>query len=272
MIEILLAKKLGKPVMFLANSVGPMLQYDLYTRKTLPLIDSIMVRDGKSYTWKLLQSYGMSQMIAGADDLFFAGDMYTEEYTEIKDNDYVIIEIMMWIKRAVKGEDFVLKSLSEFINWLVEKEHKNIMLINFDLYDNTAKSAIAKLVSESKHSSNIKTCTEIHNMYDVFSLYRNCSYSLSFKYHPVILALGNSKPCTGIITDNDGYYESKLKGAFETCGINPSKNVLAIDSITGALLIDTYQQTKNITCSKEMRSKLFAVRTNYMQKILSYLE
>lgn len=272
MIEILLAKRLGKHVIFLANSVGPMFQYDKYTRETLPLIDSIMVRDGKLYTWKLLESYGISQMVTGADDLFFASDMYTEEYNSHQEENYIIIEVMAWIERARKGIDFAIKSLSEFIDYIIENEHKNIVLINFDLNDSSAKYAITKLVRESKHNRNITAHKEIHNMYEVFSLYRNCSYSLSFKYHPVILALGNSKPCAGVITDNDGYYESKLKGAFETCELDSSKHVFHIDDLTGERLIETYKQTKNIICSAQVRSNLLAGRKSYINKIMSYLD
>ena len=271
MIEIILAKRMNKPVFFLANSVGPMMQYDKYTREVLPMVDSIMLRDGKLYSWKLLENYDMTQVKTGADDLFFAGDAYTEYYQTKNHDDYVMIEIMFMIRRAKKGADFIINSLKNFTDWLIEKQHKKIVLINFDINDGFAKQAINKIFQASNHKESIKTFTEIHSMYEVFELYKNCSYSLSFKYHPVILSLGNSRPCAGIITDDDGYYESKLKGAFMSCELDPSKNVFHIDELTLEKLIETYQQTQNIICSPEVRSNLLTGRKEYLQEILSCL-
>lgn len=266
MAEIQLAKKMNKPVIFMSNSVGPMARYDRYTRETLPLADYIMIRDGKKFSWKLLNDYGVTKKINGPDDLFDACDRYSKN-TYANEEEYVMIEIMAWIARAPKGADFVIKVLAQFINYLIEVENKKICLINFDKEDIIAKKAISSLFSMIKKPDKMQAMYEISNMYEVFEWYKDCSYSLSFKYHPVILALGSGKPCSAIITDDDGYYKSKLEGAFMNCNMDEKTHVMHISDMNFEKLKELYITTKEQVCDESVKKNLYHIREKYLKSI-----
>ena len=265
MAEIRLAKKINKPVVFMSNSVGPMAKYDCYTRETLPLVDYMMVRDGREFSWKLLEDYGIKNKINGPDDLFNVCDQYCKKQKD--EEDYVMIEIMGWIKRAPKGKEYVINVLTQFINYLMEEENKNIRLINLDKSDILAKRAIASLFSEVNNPDRMKAMYEINNMYEVFEWYNGCSYSFSFKYHPVILALGAGKPCSAIITDEDGYYKSKLEGAFMNCGMDGTKHVMHIRDLNYQTLKELYGRTKYQVCDVNIKKGLNLIRKQYLKSI-----
>lgn len=266
MAEIQLAKKLNKPVIFMSNSVGPMARYDRYTRETLPLVDYMMVRDGKEFSWRLLEDYGVTKKINGPDDLFDACAKYSKNNSTYEDQ-YVIIEIMAWINRAPRGVDFVIKVLAQFINYLIEEENKKIRLINFDKEDIIAKKTMSDLFSLVKEPEKMQAMYEISNMYEVFEWYNGCSYSLSFKYHPVILALGAGKPCSAIITDDDGYYKSKLEGAFMNCNMDAKIHVIHISDMNVENLKKLYIATKELVCDEAVKKNLYHIREEYLKSI-----
>lgn len=266
MAEIQLAKKIDKPVVFMSNSVGPMARYDRYTRETLPLVDYIMIRDGKQFSWKLMDDYCVTKKINGPDDLFDACDKYCENKLSSKDK-YLMIEIMAWINRAPQGEKYVIKVLAQFINYLIEEENIKVRLINFDKWDVVAKKAISALTSMIKQPEKMKAMYEISNMYEVFEWYEGCCYSLSFKYHPVILALGAGKPCSAIITDNDGYYKSKLEGAFLNCNMDAKKHVIHINDLSFENLKKLYIVTKELVCDNKVKQNLYHIREEYLKSI-----
>lgn len=265
MIEIRLAKMMQIPVVFLANSVGPMKLYDRFTRETLPLVDSIMVRDGREFSWKVLDDYGVLQKLNGPDDLFNACDLYCLESTD--SDDFVIIEIMAWIQRAPKGEKYIISVLAGFIDYLTIEENKKIRLINFDKWDIVAKESIRELFSIVKHPEMMEAMYEIESMYQVFEWFKQCSFSLSFKYHPVILALGAGKPCAAVIADNDGYYLSKLKGAFMNCNMNAEEHVIHISELTISSAKELYLKTKESICSSKTKDNLHQIRNDYLISI-----
>lgn len=266
MAEIQLAKKMNKPVIFMANSVGPMARYDSYTRETLPLVDHIMVRDGKNFSWKLLDDYCVTKKINGPDDLFDACDKYSKNQLDCED-DYVIIEIMAWISRAPKGVNFVIKVLTQYIDYLMEEEKKNVRLINFDKGDILAKRVMSALFARIKQPEKMSAMYEISSMYEVFEWYKACSYSLSFKYHPAILALGSGKSCSAIITDDDGYYKSKLEGAFMNCDMDAKTHVMHINDMNFENLKKLYINTKELICDDSVKKNLFHIRKEYLKAI-----
>jgi polysaccharide pyruvyl transferase WcaK-like protein len=265
MAEVRIAKSLNIPVVFLSNSVGPMSNYDIYTRETLPQVDYIMVRDGKRFSWSLLNDYGVDRKINGPDDLFNACDKYGMLNNDKED--YVIIEIMAWIDRAPSGKNFVINILAQFIDYLIKVERKKVKLINFDKSDVIAKNAIRDVLNIVEEPQKITAVYEIDNMYEVFDLYKNCCYSLSFKYHPVILAVGAGKPCAAIITDDDGYYKSKLEGAFMNCGMDEKKHVMHIDALTYEKIIKMYLETQYDVCDERIRKELLHTRSTYLESI-----
>ena len=107
-------------------------------------------------------------------------------------------------------------------------------------------------------------------MYEMFGLYRYCDFSISFKYHPVILALGSNKPFIGIICDADGYYEGKLKGACENLGVSPENHIIHIDSIREGRLINLYKNNiERSVISNATLNRLKCIRRKYLKDILS---
>ena len=265
-ISYTVAAKFNKPVYFLGNSIGPMQNWEHYIKDTINYVDKIMVRDGTNYTAKLLEEFNYHDFVSGPDDLMFVNDIYDNSDIYKLDN-YVIIELMCWIEKAQKGAEYVLYAVGKLIEYIISKQHKNVLLITFDNDDWKSKDFINKIYNDSKYKDNIFKYTHINNMYEVFSFYKYCDFSLSFKYHPVILSLGSKKPCMGVICDNDGYYERKFKGAFETAGIDHSNNVIHIDDITPERLIENYNKEHKII-TKEKEEQLKSIQEEYMESII----
>lgn len=272
-IAYVIAAQMNKKVYFLGNSIGPLFSYDKYIKRSIHYISKILVRDGKNYTAKLLDRYKFKNYVCGPDDLMFACEKYQnlynlflEKLSNKKSNGYIIVEVMAWIEKSNKGTEYILRCLSEFINYVIETKNKNVLLVIFDNDDWKAKVFIDEIYDKSLNKEKIFLYKKINNMYDIFGFYRYCDYSLSFKYHPLILALGNKKPCTAIICDNDGYYESKLKGAFDTCGVDQS--VFHIDEVTTEKLIQSFEK-KQYIMSSDKENELKSIRNNYINDIIS---
>lgn len=272
-VAYVIAAQMNKKVYFLGNSIGPLLSYDKYINQTIHFISKILVRDGGNYTAKLLDRYGFRNYVCGPDDLMFACKKYQNcdklflEKLKNKNSDgYIIIEVMSWIEKSNKGTEYIIKCLSEFINYVNQIKNKNVLLVIFDNDDWKAKAFIDEIYEKSLNKEMIFLYKKINNIYDIFGFYEYCDYSLSFKYHPLILALGNKKPCTAIICDNDGYYESKLKGAFDTCEVEQS--VFHINEVTTDKLIQSFEKKQTIM-KAEKENELKSIRTAYIEDIIS---
>lgn len=272
-IAYVIAAQMNKKVYFLGNSIGPLLSWDKYIKQTIHYISKILVRDGRNYTAKLLDRYGFKNYVCGPDDIMFACEKYKnrdklfiEKLKNKKSNGYIIIEVMVWIEKSNKGAEYIISCLSEFINYVIETKNKNVLLVVFDNDDMKAKTFIDKIYERSVHKERVFLYKKINNIYEIFGFYRYCDYSLSFKYHPLVLALGNKKSCTAIICDNEGYYESKLKGAFDTCEVEQS--VLHINEVTTDKLIQSFEKKQTIM-KAEKENELKSIRTAYIEDIIS---
>ena len=260
-----IAKQHGVKVYFLGNSIGPMFKYNYYLEKTLPFIDKILLRDGVNYSKQVLDSYNFKNYIIGTDDLLFVNDYYDVK-PEL--SEYVVIELMFYIQKAKKGDRFILNELVDFINFI--SKNKNVLLINFDCNDISATQYMRFLMDNVNDKSKIFIKENVDNIFEVFGYYKYAVFSLSFKYHPIILSLGSNVPCIGIICDTDGYYESKMKGAFDSSGLNWNEKVIHIDELNSKTLIHLYDI--NISKREEYlikeRSRLKSLYNNYLEEVL----
>lgn len=265
-VQIAAASHCGKPVYMLGNSIGPMQKWEHCIKDVLPYISEIMIRDGEKYTAKLLSGMNYRNYFCGPDDLFFVNDCYDSK--PMYEN-YVAIEIMAWIDKASRGGEYVIERLRELINHILN-ENINVVLVIFDNADKKAMEYIDYLKKNSACPERVFSYNRINTMYEIYSIYKHCLFSISFKYHPLILALGSNKPCIGIICDNDGYYEGKLKGAFENVGENPEKYIIHIDDIDETQLTDMYDSLKEMTSvvNAEKRNELYNVRKSYLRRII----
>jgi len=259
--EIQLMNKFHIPIYFLSCSIGPMYEYDKYTRESLKYVKSIMIRDGKNYTYKLLQSYGIDRIINGPDDLFFLCD---KKY-ESEPTGYVVIEVMKWMDRHEKGVDYVISELVKFIKYLICEEKLDICLLNLDIEDYYGLDYMDLLfenIDDRNHVRKVKTV----NIEEIKRIYSSAKYSLSFKYHPIIFSLGSGIPNSAIVTDDDGYYHSKMYGAYENCDLNPKNHVIDLNELNCETLVSLYKRSNEI-CSDEVKSRFLSVRNGYIDSI-----
>lgn len=264
---IRLASHYGKPIYFLSNSIGPMKKYNNLIKDNIQYVDKLMIRDGHLYTEKLLKEYNYYNYINGPDDLMFTGESY--DLPKIYDN-YVVIEVMAWINNAKMGEKYILDNLLQFINYIIKTE-KNIVLVTFDNSDMKAQEYMKYIYMNVTEQERVRVEWKIKDMYRLFGIYKYCDFSLSFKYHPAILALGNKKPFIAVITDNDGYYEGKLKGACDNCDISFENHVIYLDDIDDGQLINLYIKNLNNkdTIDNSIYNKLKNIRKEYLAEILN---
>lgn len=241
-VACLVAQQNNIPVYFLGNSIGPLDKYEEIVMNTMKKVDGIIVRDGNNYTAKLLDSYGQNKYTVASDDLLFVNDYY--EYKQIYDN-YVVIEVMFYITKAKKGANYIIEELIKFIN-IVSKE-KNVLLLNFDVDGDLANHYIDYIYNQVNDKDKVYVRHATENIYEMFGYYKYADFSISFKYHPLILSLGSNVPCVGIVCDNNGYYEGKIKGAFESCGIDYHNKVMHIDEFSLSKLLEMYRENNSKT-------------------------
>lgn len=225
----------------------------------------MMIRDGHNYTENILKEIGYEKYINGPDDLTFVNDVYNCKSSY---SDYVIIEIMSWLKRANKGSEYILHELIKMVNYIIDSG-RNIVLVTFDNSDIDALKYIDYIFDNATNKERIFKIQKIETIYQIFGLYHDCDFSISFKYHPVILAIGSNKPFIGIICDSDGYYEGKLKGACENLGLDSQHYIIHVDSISADRLIDMYN--KNIKfqpVKKNIINENRRIRDQYLQSFL----
>lgn len=261
------AKHFNKPIHFLGCSIGPMGRFEKYLAETIHDVTSILLRDGNNYSAKRIEKYRYGKYEIGPDDLLFVCDFY-DQIKPVVDN-YIVIEIMSWIGKSKKGIQYVLTELNKFVNYITEKENKNVILISFDDTDSKGIEYINWIYNNADSQDKILRYTKINNIYDVFSIYRYCCYSLSFKYHPIILALGCNKPCSAVICDDDGYYEGKMFGAFDSCGINGCNNIIHLNELTSDILITLYHNNQELTINSMIKDQLLLCRDHFISKVLN---
>ena len=273
---ILISKMYRIPVFMMGNSFGPLSDiYSSFVFPILKLVDGIIVRDGvhRSYELLLLNQLKTEKICVNTDDLFFHEPVNNFNDCAILSSmqkGYVVIEVMMWIRRCVNGEKSVLDILALFMNHLVKNGY-GVVLINFDKNDTVAQKCISKL-SEGFSFDNVQVVNQITSIDQVYSIYSSCVFSVSMKYHPVILALSYNHPCVGIICDYDGYYESKLCGAFESLGIMNSENyVKHINDLNIEWLIECFENRGTFEVDKEKIEELRTGRESYMERIIESL-
>ena len=85
-----------------------------------------------------------------------------------------------------------------------------------------------------------------------------------------VRALVYAMDATGIICDDDGYYEGKLRGACDNLGIDSHDVVMHIDEINDTSLLEKYDSLKDghIIVNSDRREQLKAIRQKFLQELL----
>lgn len=270
MCEINCAHFLNKDIFFLGSTIGPVDEFQTYVANSIKFVKSIMVRDSDLFSYNNLVNMNYSnKILKGPDDLLFIekGKKKIESYK--KDYEYIVIEVMAWIDRAKNGKKFILDNIVEFCNYIIKQENKHIVLVNFHKEDIQGYNSIDYIINNIENKSMIELINNIDNIYFIDELYKNCKFSLSFRYHPLVLALGNKKSCIGVITDTDGYYYSKFAGAIKNLELNVEDSIMYIDDFNFNNLYNKYNKLINDFKVDDMvMQKLYLRRINYIEDIL----
>lgn len=270
---ILISKMYGIPVFIMGNSFGPLEDtLSSFVFPTLSLVDGIIVRDGQNRSYKslLLNNLKADRICINTDDLFFHEPVKNTNNFDAPSptlKNYVVIEVMVWIIKCINGKQSVLDILAAFMEHLVNNGY-GIVLICFDKKDTVAQECISKL-SEGFSSDQLWIVDQITSINQVYNIYRFCDFSVSMKYHPIVLALSYNHPCIGIICDYDGYYESKMHGAYESLGImNSGDYVKHINELNEKWLIERFESRATFEIDKEKIEELKQGRESYMKRIV----
>lgn len=261
---------LRKKIYFMACSVGPLdARYEKYVKTSLELVEKIVIRDGKNYSFKFLNSPILrDKMYIRTDDLMLIQDQY--EKSEVKP--YVIIEIMFFINKCTKGRRYIINEIGDFIKYIINQD-KNVYLLNLDKSDFIAQYYI-KTICKKINSPNLKCpiplndCIKVNKLYE---LYANAELSISMKYHPAVFSLRNNVPCIGIICDSDGYYKGKFFGAYDSLGCNGNENIIYLNDLSAELLIEKYNNREQLRANTLKIDKFRNDRKEYLMEILNQI-
>ena len=259
------AKNIDKTVYFLGNSIWCLKGYEKIVKNYISKVDKILIRDGENYTKRFLDDCGVHNYLNGPDDLTFVNDMY---HYKIQYKNFIAMEIMAWINKAKKGDIYIIGELIKFVDYITDNG-KEVVLVLFDEEDIIAKKYMNYIKINCKNKNMVHIEKQTNNMYKIFGIYNACDFSVSFKYHPQILAMGSNKSFISVICDDDGYYESKLIGACENFNVDPQKHVIHLDELNYKLLIEMYKSNRlNNEYNAEIRNKLKNIRNSYLKEIL----
>lgn len=258
---ILIASYMNIPIWFLGNSFGPLSEdFMSCASKALPLASGILVRDGLGYSLELLKKVGCSNYEVGTDDLMYALSPLAEERL-------VVIEFMAWIARHPRGADWAIDELSRFTHWLIDESYE-VVFICFDKDDSFAIEGMKRICNECGNSPLITIVEDLVDIQAVFNPYERCCFSVSCKYHPVIFSLACSRPCLAFICDDDGYYEGKLNGAFESVGLSPSGRVLRLPDLSFEVLKESFLARSEQKLASPLKNSLKTSKSNYIKRII----
>jgi len=155
------------------------------------------------------------------------------------------------------------------MNFIIENEHKNVILVNFHKGDRDGDKFINMLYSLINNKDKVYIEKNIDDIYRINDMYQKCDFSLSFRYHPLVIALGNKKPCLGIITDTDGYYSSKFGGAISNLGLDIDELTMDIQELSYEYLKLKYENiTKDFKLNEDKYKELYDIRLRYIEQIL----
>ena len=262
------------PVYFMGNSFGPLDNiYKKYVASSLSYARRILIRDGSDRSYKFLVQNGVwcDKLTINTDDLiFYTTEKLKQDIPVQKENarPYIIIEIMTWITRAKKGVDSVLIEIKKFISNSIENGFC-VYLISFDKTDKVAQKCINQ-IADDLDNQYVFVVDSVDYIYEVYNLYRNAIFSVSMKYHPVILSIANEVPCVGIICDDDGYYESKMHGAYESNGISADFDLVReLDNVTSEWLITALQNRGSFNIDLQRKIKMMEDRSDYLERIVT---
>lgn len=270
MTEINCAYHLKKKIYFLGNTIGPIDKFENYVSKSMQFVSSIMVRDNSLFSKKNLIGMKYKNVIVkGPDDLLFI-EKNNGEGIHYNNENYIVIEVMPWINRAKSGEKCILDSIVKFCDFITGTTNQNIIFINFYKNEIETENYISYISSMVGDKTRISKINSIDNIYFINDVYKNCNFSLSFRYHPVVLALANSKPCIGVITDDDGYYYSKFGGAISNMGLDIDKLTMKLDDLNIDNLINSYKKIiNNFEINADKFAELKKIREDYIIDILN---
>lgn len=261
------AKALGKDIFFLGSTIGPLNEeYKNIIGKSLKFVKSIMIRDNCVFSEKNLIEMNYQNIIKGPDDFMFVLNRYNED--KYPKSNYIIIELMIQLNKADKGYPYVIAELAKFSNYIINKECKDIVLVSFHKDDYYANEYIEELYSLIDSKNNVYIQKNIDDVYMLNDMYKNCDFSLSFRYHPLVMALGNKKPGIGIITDSDGYYNSKFGGVISNLELDATAMSMHVNELSFKSLLFKYENLKNFKVNNSKYKELYETRVKYMEHIL----
>ncbi len=258
-----IAHAMGIPVVFLGNSFGPLCkEYKYYVSKSLSLCKSIKVRDGLNYSYRFLTEENLDNIVVGADDLIFECAPIPSACRK----NHVIIEIMGAVEENKAFCEKFISGLKTFITYALSEE-KTVYLVNFGKKDRIAKRIIEKIKYSFIDNEKVIPIFEMIDVEKTFELYQNACFSISVRYHPLVLSLGNETQCVSVLTGESEYYYMKMHGCFDSLGITEENNIIDLNSFSSAYLIDRYKN-KRIDFSNIQLKKIKEIHDKYLNLIV----
>jgi len=206
-IGVLFAKLLRKKVIFSAIGVGPLknISSKFLTKIIIKLGDLVTVRDSNSK--KLLKNIGINQKIIVVADPAFLVDQRKQGICS-KDQDHMnlIVGICpLYNLRDDASYENMVKVISKFCDWLIEKHNAEIFFIPFQFgynpyNDIKVNEDIIKFIQNKSNINNI--LEQINTTEKMLNLISNIDIIIGFRLHSLIFAILKNKPFLAISYDD----------------------------------------------------------------------
>lgn len=255
---ILLAKKMGKKVMFYGNGFGPITRYlnKKLVKHIINQVDVITVRDYQSKEY--MQSLGIKREITVTADIAFALEIGDEE------NQNIFLQEKMdvtkkWVGISVrdwKGEKHFKEVIAKTADYLMSRNYGVVFIpMQFPSDVNTSKE-IANMMQKVP-----KILEKQYNPREMIGMISNLDFLLGMRLHSLIFAAIAEVPMIGLV------YDAKIKNFLKLVNQQNGGAVEDLDTIHLWAAIDTVIEYRG-----EFIERIKEVKKNLHKKVEMNIE
>lgn len=239
--SLLLGKLIGKRVILHSQSIGPFgnVIQSLLTAYVLKKMDLIQVREDK--TIDILKNIGVLKKIVRSVDAGFLLKTRLDFKKNIlpasSNSKQVVVGITVreWMSSLLQQK--YEKSLSKFIENLVEKENYYVVIIpqvTSMLHQDDDRVPGKRIFNYLNNKNNVLFLNSPLNLDEIVSIYSNMDFLVGTRFHSVIFSLINYVPCLAI------EYEHKTSGILNDLGLKDW--MIKIEDVTYESLTSKFDQ------------------------------
>ena len=253
-LPIALAQQFKKTIYISGINIGPFNEKQIKNLYgVFKNVDILTLRDRELSLTTLEKLGGPDRkLILGADDILPVWyDNYDKrnDFKIVENDKYAVIQLHHWVETYNENYIKFYKILSKFLNDILNKERiEKVIFIPFTYFKGADYECGRRLKTflNDREKYIVLEPTEDHIL--MRQLISESSLVIASRYHPIVFGLGENVPTLGIYVND--LYEHKISGAYDTVGVDKDRNMIYLNDISYAKLMNWYKY-----CTNEEKNK-----------------